>query len=202
MTEHNGGLTEEKARPIGLLALFRRLEAKEKRLFFWLGVSLVIGIILMNLGGDGDAQLITDGSTDTALPEVNATAGADELEAKLNQVLAAVKGAGAVTVAVTYSESAETVYVFDQEVSGQTSTDGDSSSEKTSLAAVNDAPVAIKRLQPKVQGVTVVASGAGDPLVKERLYQAVKGLTGINANQIAIIEGEGSGDDEISMARN
>jgi stage III sporulation protein AG len=129
---------------------------------------------------------------------VVAEASAD-LEAKLNSLLAGVKGAGTVAVAVNYSESAETVYVFDQEQSGQDDSEGNTSSEKTTLAAISETPVVAKQLQPKVQGITVVSSGADDPQVKERLYQAVRGLTGLDATQIAIIEGEGSNNHEISM---
>lgn len=35
----------------------------------------------------------------------------------------------------------------------------------------------------------IVAEGAGDALVKERLYQAIKSLLGLTSSQIAIIEG-------------
>ena len=45
-----------------------------------------------------------------------------------------------------------------------------------------------------IQGVVVVAEGAGDPLVRERLYAAVRSLLGLKAAQIAVIEGEGSDD--------
>ena len=55
----------------------------------------------------------------------------------------------------------------------------------------------IKSEQPLVRGVAVLAEGAGDPLVKERLYLAVRSLLGINASQIAIIEKERSETNEI-----
>lgn len=192
MTEDNGNGTLSKKQAGGLLQRLRGLQAREKRLFFWLAISLVIGIVLMNLGDDGDAQVFTDNSDSYARPEISAETVGEDLEQKLIALLTTVKGAGRVAVAVVYSESAETVYVLERETSGQTSADSVDSSEKSTIAAVNDMPVMVKQLNPKVQGITVVASGADDPLVKERLYQAVRGLTGLNAGQIAIIEGEGS----------
>lgn len=192
MTESDGHGKQGQGRAGGLLQRLRNLQAREKRLLFWLAVSLAIGIVLMNLGDNGDAQLFTGGSESYAQPETSAAPAADDLERKLTVLLAEVKGAGRVAVAVVYSESAETIYVWEREASEQSDAESRSSSEKSNLAAVNDMPVMVKQFTPKVQGITVVASGAGDALVRERLYQAVRGLTGLSAGQIAIIEGEGS----------
>ena len=108
-----------------------------------------------------------------------------QLEDKLVSILSEVKGAGTVTVALTFEQGAE--YVYAEENNEKQSTD--QSETSTSLAQINDSPVLIKQRLPEVKGVVIVAEGAGDALVKERLYQATKSLLGLSTSQIAIIEG-------------
>lgn len=108
-----------------------------------------------------------------------------ELEDKLISILSEIKGAGAVTVALTFEQGTE--YVYAEENNEKQS--ADQSETSTSLAQINDSPVLVKQRLPEVKGVVIVAEGAGDALVKERLYQAIKSLLGLTSSQIAIIEG-------------
>jgi len=116
------------------------------------------------------------------------------LEQRLENILSSVRGAGRVQVAVQYSESASTVYLMESETQQSHSADGESQSqsaeETLTVGMVGETPVRVKEQLPKIQGVVVVAEGAADAVVKERLFQAVKSLLGIEAGQIAILEGE------------
>ncbi len=170
---------------------FGHLSKKEKGLFIKLAICLVAGIILMSLGSGKKDDTATN--TGTSSPQEAASTTLSEsyyseekqLEDKLVSILSEVKGAGTVTVALTFEQGAE--YVYAEENNEKQSTD--QSETSTSLAQINDSPVLIKQRLPEVKGVVIVAEGAGDALVKERLYQATKSLLGLSTSQIAIIEG-------------
>ena len=170
---------------------FGHLSKKEKGLFIKLAICLVAGIILMSLGSGKKDDTATN--TGTSSPQEAASTTLSEsyyseekqLEDKLVYILSEVKGAGTVTVALTFEQGAE--YVYAEENNEKQSTD--QSETSTSLAQINDSPVLIKQRLPEVKGVVIVAEGAGDALVKERLYQATKSLLGLSTSQIAIIEG-------------
>ncbi|NLF80845.1 MAG: hypothetical protein GX572_06605 [Clostridia bacterium] len=172
-----------------LLSRLRHLTDKEKKLFFKLALCLLAGIALMYVARGAGGKDIPESAA--VAQDRAAVAGNDyydeeaTLEAKLVTILAQVKGAGAVAVALTFAESVESVYAEEEEQAVSV----DQSQSSIALAAINNNPVLIKQRLPKVLGVVIVAEGAGDPLVRERLYQAAASLLGLNAAQIAVIEG-------------
>ena len=182
---------EEQKKKERLWQKFSHLSKKEKGLFIKLAICLVAGIILMSLGSGKKDDTATN--TDNSSPQEAASTTLSEsyyseekqLEDKLVSILSEVKGAGTVTVALTFEQGTE--YVYAEENNEKQSTD--QSETSTSLAQINDSPVLIKQRLPEVKGVVIVAEGAGDALVKERLYQAAKSLLGLSTSQIAIIEG-------------
>lgn len=170
---------------------FGHLSKKEKGLFIKLAICLVAGIILMSLGSGKKDDTATNTGTSSPQEAAGTTLSESyyseekQLEDKLVSILSEVKGAGTVTVALTFEQGAE--YVYAEENNEKQSTD--QSETSTSLVQINDSPVLIKQRLPEVKGVVIVAEGAGDALVKERLYQAAKSLLGLSTSQIAIIEG-------------
>ncbi len=170
---------------------FSNLSKKEKSLFIKLAICLVAGIILMSLGSSNNDSTSTPNDSSSLQEPAEPTASTSyyseekELEDKLISILSEIKGAGAVTVALTFEQGTE--YVYAEENNEKQS--ADQSETSTSLAQINDSPVLVKQRLPEVKGVVIVAEGAGDALVKERLYQAIKSLLGLTSSQIAIIEG-------------
>jgi len=167
----------------------RQLTDKEKKLFFKLALCLLVGIVLMSLTRSASDHKADQAATDQEVltQQVVGDYYSEEaaLEAKLVSILSEVKGAGKVAVALTFEEGTESVYAEEE---NQT-IGSDQSESSSALAAINDNPVLIKQRLPKVLGLVIVAEGAGDPLVKERLYQAASSLLGLNAAQVAVIEG-------------
>jgi len=164
----------------------RKLNPKEKSLFLKLAAILLIGIVLMSLTNGSKEKNETPVETTNEPITQNYYSEEAALEAKLVAILAQVKGAGAVSVALTFEEGTESVYAVEN---NETLSD-DQTESSSALAEINDTPVLIKQRLPKVQGVVIVAEGAGNPLVKERLYKAASSLLGLTAAQIAIIEGD------------
>ena len=174
---------EEKNRPT-LWGKLRSIPKKDKDLCIKLGICLLAGVLLMLLGTAGHRQEKPDAPASAEIGESNCHNEEAILEEKLVNILSQVEGAGRVSVAVTLAEGAEAVYATDNDSREAT----EQQERSSSLTEINDAPVLVKELFPKVQGAVVVAEGAGDPLVKERLCEAATSLLGIRSSQVAIIE--------------
>ena len=172
---------------------------KDKKLLFKLVMIIVLGVALMTFGNFGKSFADkTEGQEDIT---VSSGAGGDysseaALESKLEEILSKISGAGDVKVAVSFKASKEVEYAYNSETSERVSTEEGSdtvapskdqeNSESLSLATDNDNPVIVKEYMPDIQGILVVATGAGDPEVKKKLFDAVEGLLALPAHRIVI----------------
>ncbi len=128
------------------------------------------------------------------------SAGRDELEQRLIEVLSKIRGAGRVDVLVTYETNGEivtaTVRQTDEDVRNADGTGGSETSrsvrEVTEPATVETgnghAPIVLYEKEPVVRGVIVVAEGASDFSVRQKLEAAVHAATGIPVDRIEVFE--------------
>lgn len=171
----------------------------------WMGA---VGILLLIFGG------VYDGSwSKTPAPEAQkaektpvkqaASAGGMAeyaLEEKLSQALSRVKGAGTVTVSLTYGGSArqeheknrtkETKVVQEKDTSGGVRTTTESKESEQVLMSKEsgaDKPVTIAEARPEIRGVLVVADGAMDSTVKADLTRAVETGLGVASYKITVL---------------
>lgn len=93
---------------------------------------------------------------------------ADSFEVSLSKLLSQVSGAGKVSVFLSESRGAETVYHS-----------GDSFS-KSSLISRTD--------PPSYRGAVVLCQGAGSPAVKLAIAQAVANATGLSYDNITVLK--------------
>lgn len=183
-----------------LSARWGRVSKKEQRFLLILGACLLLGISLMcwGRGEEGSSPALGQQSGtedgDALLPTFDGEE--DPLEIKLEELLCQVKGAGQVQVVLRYADSGTAAYAYDSSSRSVTGEGNSTVDTETRLVEMDQQPVLLSTSSPQVQGVLVVAEGGGDPLVQERLYQALRSLLGINAGQIAILEAEGSIDHE------
>ena len=124
----------------------------------------------------------------------------DELEQRLVEVLSKIRGAGRVDVLVTYETNGEivtaTVRQTDEDVKDANGTAGTETSrsvrEVTEPATIETgnghAPIVLYEKEPLVRGVIVVAEGASDFSVREKLQAAVHAATGIPIDRIEVFE--------------
>lgn len=161
------------------------------------GVAAValIAFILVSLNGSGNPQDQTQGNAaDTA-----ASAGTDtqaDLEARLEQILSQVDGAGRVQVMVTYETGPEIVPAVKTDTQNSSS---DSSSGQNTTSTTQDSepvtvqgkdgtePMVLVQKEPVVLGVLVVAEGASDLEVNLRLAQAVQVALQIAPDRIEVL---------------
>lgn len=169
--------------------LWRRLAQQDRKLMLKLSAVLVAGLLLMGWGRLEAAPAV-EPAPGIERAELGYIREEEELAARVEAVLATVKGAGRVRVALTLADSGAAHYAQERESSSEAGAGDSRQQTSQALALAADQPVLLSRSAPAVRGVVVVASGAGDPLVAERLYWAVKSLLAVSGGQIAIIEGE------------
>lgn len=158
-----------------LLGKLKKLEAVKYPL-----LVLLLGAGLLLLPREGGAQ-------PTAAPET-AAATAEEpaaLEAKLENLLSQMEGAGAVQVVLTLEKSASYTYQTDRETR-----DGEERRETVLVSdgAGGEAPVTQETAYPVYQGAVVACQGADSAQVRLDIVRAVASLTGLSSDRITVIK--------------
>lgn len=123
-------------------------------------------------------------------------------EKKLEDALKDVDGAGKVKVLINLKESEQKIVEKDgpEEYSETTEADaaggnrkiGESRVEKNTIYTEDDrgrnVPYVIMTIAPTVEGVVVIAQGAGQQSVQENIIEAIQVLFDIDANKIKIVK--------------
>ena len=123
-------------------------------------------------------------------------------EQRLEDVLRYVDGAGNVKVLITLKESEYRIvekdgpeeYTNTEETdsAGGSRTIGESRVEKSTIYTTNDKgqsiPYVVKTISPTVEGVVVIAQGAGRQSVQDNIIEAIQVLFDIEANKIKIVK--------------
>ena len=105
------------------------------------------------------------------------------LENKLSKVLSDVKGVGKVSVIINVDGGIETV------IAKKTTTteNGDKTETEETPILVNGKTVTLKELYPKISGVIIVAEGADNISVMNKIQQATLSLLDVDINKIEIL---------------
>lgn len=124
----------------------------------------------------------------------------ETLEAKLENTLSSIRGAGRVRVLITYATAGErvaaTVSTMDESVSetsgGTTATRSEQSRQMRQPATISteggQSPIILVEREPEIRGVIVVAEGAADPGARLNLQRAVQAVTGVSLSCIEVFE--------------
>ena len=127
-------------------------------------VILIIGIVIIAVSGSIPSRDKTEEPTETA-------ADVQGEEERLSEILSQIDGAGRVSVMISYASTAEKELAGENE--GRTYTSGGD-------------VVVKKETYPAVRGVIVIADGAGDSRVKQKITEAVTAVTGAAANHVCV----------------
>lgn len=123
-------------------------------------------------------------------------------EKKLAQILEKVDGIGEVEVMITAKASKEKITLKDvpyqrtetneQDSGGGTRQKTEISSEETSVMDKQkdgeETPYVTKELQPEIEGVIVIASGAKNPQIEAEINEAVVALFSVPAHKIKVMK--------------
>ena len=173
-----------------------------------LGAAALLGIALLFIGGGHDADNNTHNTpVDIAQHTVSDTMHTDSIAAmeyKLADTLSQIQGAGHVTVQITAKSSGRKEYAVDTQRTSRTTTEESADTtqhtaelqEQQTVVQQNrngaQEALLVEETAPQITGVLVVASGAGDALVQERLLHAVAALLQLSLHQIMVMPGEGT----------
>ncbi len=183
----------------------------EKTIYKILGllVAGVMLLILSNQFGRLDQKGLKEkpGPETTITTSVNTLESTDkepyevEMEKRLKTILKKMQGVGEVEVMITTTYGKEIILAQDitSQASSTVEKDADGGSREVSnyddqtkvvtqnqnVASGNE-PVVIKEKQPEIQGVLIIAQGAGNSMVKQSISQSAQTLLGIPAHRVSV----------------
>lgn len=174
-------------------------------------IVAIIGIILLIAGSvffqgtpENKEQVTPQPKNGTeAVETLNQKEGEtkDKLEKSLEAILSQIKGAGKVSVMVTFYSGNESVPAYntknstsdtqEKDKDGGTRSVKQSERENSIIFEESDGvkkPYITKELLPKVKGVVIVADGAGDAEVRSSLSKATEALFEVASHKIQVFE--------------
>lgn len=172
---------------------FRRLTENRMNLIL---ICAVTGIILIAASYIWDEQAEPAESVSDAGTLLSADTRT--LEQRLSEMVSRIDGAGRSCVMVTMDSTREAVYAQDlretedtssSSESGRTTESGNISREQTHILmdrGSGEEPLVEKQIEPRVRGVMILCEGAENPVVEQRVTEAVKTVLGISASRICV----------------
>lgn len=172
-------------------------------------VILIITVVAINLIWNGKKntkqQSINDSSKKLATNENNntnnETINSNNLEEKLKNILSKIQGVGNVEVCLNYSESSETVAMYNESSKVSTTEESDKSGGNRKIQETDTqkdiiyqeengkkTPITQKTIQPKIEGAIITATGVNNATTKNNIIQAVEAVTGLATHKIQVFE--------------
>ena len=154
-------------------------------------IAVVIAIIIILIYFLPDEPNSTNGNASISPSNCN-----NEQAKELASVLSKIKGAGNVSVMITYESNGELVPAYQQDINETNNINGNqvtySRSESNKLITVyqqgGSGALILMEKKPQIKGVIVIAEGAADLNVKLNLYKAVQTVLQINATKVDVFE--------------
>ena len=115
------------------------------------------------------------------------------LEQKVGELLSRMEGAGQVRVVLTWRTTTARSNSVEEDSQGGTRTVNDLDAGENTVMSTQGSgaePYVIKTVSPKVEGVLILAQGAGNGTVSKNLSDAAQVLFGIEAHQVKVIRME------------
>ena len=142
-------------------------------------VIIIIGIAFMMFTG-GDREKRT-----TRTEEKTATE-----EERLAAILSDIKGAGEVSVMVTYYGTAEKDIAYETKTSSVGRESQSEESEDKKAVMTDGEPMIVREVYPEVKGVIVTAEGADSAYVRQAISEAVSAALNVPAHRVCIYKKE------------
>lgn len=177
----------------------------------FLVIILIITVVIINYVWSGDKssnkkvtnsagkQLATANNNQTLASSQYNNTESISLEEKLEDILSKIEGVGSVKVFINYSESSETVAMYNENSKTSTTEETDKSGGTRKVEQTDSqkeviyqeqngtkAPIVQKTVEPKIEGAIITAKGAGDINVKTSIIQAVEAATGLATHKIQV----------------
>ena len=177
------------------------------------GILLVIIALPTKDDGDSESEDAQAGVQNSASVRTEDGAAADaaysddeyarQLEQRLKDILSQMEGVGQVRVMITLKSSPELVVEKEQPYLRSSTTESDSQGgnrvvsqtemEENTVYKTNgnaSEPYVIKTLPPQIEGVVVVAQGAGTGTVDRTIVEMVQALFNVEAHKVKVVKME------------
>lgn len=156
-----------------------KIKNKKVFLIVLLGICGIFLIFLSELFPENDNTIPQKNKSDIFEEE-------PELEVKLEEAVSKISGAGKTDVTITYSSSKEIFYAENfSEARGNSETDKES--ELVIIEGENgEEPVVLKTDEAKIRGVLVVCEGGNNPIVCEKIIEAICALLDVSSNKVSV----------------
>ena len=177
----------------------------------FLVIILIITVVIINYVWSGEKssnkkvtnstgkQLATANNNQTLASSQYNNTESISLEEKLEDILSKIEGVGSVKVFINYSESSETVAMYNENSKTSTTEETDKSGGTRKVEQTDSqkeviyqeqngtkTPIVQKTVEPKIEGAIITAKGAGDVNVKTSIIQAVEAATGLATHKIQV----------------
>ena len=159
---------------------------KGKKFLIFGAAAVMILLLLSTITGSGNKTASRERSEVTE----NALDIEQALERRLKTLLEKIDGAGSVNVMITLDRSSQQLYEKNEK-SDLKSADGSetfSRERETVLAGSSKEPLLTGTVQPKIRGAAVVCSGASDPVVREKVANAVAKALNIGISKVYVTD--------------
>lgn len=170
-------------------------------------VILIITIVIINYVWNGnkksDKTITNTSGRQLANADTTQTEESNNLEERLENILGKIQGVGTVKVFINYSESSQTVAMYNENSKTSTTEETDTSGGTRKVEQTDSdkeivyqeengkkTPIVQKTLQPKIEGAIITAKGASNVNVKTNIIQAVEAATGLATHKIQVFEME------------
>ena len=179
-------------------------------------ILLLAGVLLVVIAlpteksspGERTDTGLTAGNQESAVQSImqadSGFSGAEEyaayLESRLEDTLSQISGVGAVQVMITLNATQELVLEKDQQTQSSSTTEEDSqggnrtshqisrSEDTVYHSSGNNEPFVVKTLLPRVEGVVVVAQGAGTGNINKSITDVVQALFDVEAHKVKVVK--------------
>lgn len=172
---------------------------KVENLIVFLVLLVILIVALNSIYSNEESQATQENAS--AQQEIKTTQYKTDFEVRLENILAAINGVGEVKVMVSYESEVKKIPMVDTKnvttvTSEKDSNGGERKTEETNLEQIIiyesngnlKTPVIQEYTVPKILGVIVVADGAADLNIKEKIINAVSSVTGVASHKIQVLE--------------
>ncbi len=186
--------------------ILKRLQSKPVFLWTVIGFAGLGFVLLLSSPDKGNSHIQNikagNGQNQDTL-ESSAGSTRRQMEAELAHTLSLIAGVGQVKVELNLKSSNRKVWERQQSASKRvTQEQGALNTEETNNDQIviakgldgRDNPILKEELAPEIQGVIVVATGAGDARIREMLMSTVMTILNLPAHRVMVIAGKNEGE--------
>lgn len=148
-------------------------------------LAAVVGVLIICFSDGGEDTNKTDSYGNLTELELYA----ESLEKRLEAVVEAIDGAGDAKVMITLESSFEKIYANNARLEEKGGEAGKTTEKEIVLAGTGasiEEPILLKEMCPKVKGVVVVCSGAGESNVERKIKDAAIALFGVSELKVYV----------------